>query len=130
MSNPVNTPFSRTNAVPLDETSVFNSKAEADAYVTATPTTAYPGQLITVLVNSTAVIYRVVKSGDKLTLKSVATNNSATLSWGNSSTIASINDTDITVTLPSVPSVPKASQSSYGTAKIWADGSTLYISTQ
>ena len=53
--------FQRTNAVPLDGSTVFSSFAEAAEYVNKENTTAYEGQIITVDDGYSVEIYKVIK---------------------------------------------------------------------
>lgn len=53
--------YSRTNAVPLDGSTVFSSFAEAAEYVNKENTTAYEGQIITVDDGNSVNIYKVIK---------------------------------------------------------------------
>ncbi len=56
--------YNRTNSVPLDDTSIFESLSAAQEYVSATDSTSYIGQFITVKENDKAVGYILQPSGE------------------------------------------------------------------
>lgn len=54
--------INRNNPVPLDNSAVFKTKAEAEAYVAENPI-AYPGQLLTVVGTDSTQVYKVNPDG-------------------------------------------------------------------
>lgn len=60
----VGVPIYRTNNLPLDSTSVFDTYAEAAAYATGSSSTAYAGQLVAVVSDGATDIYKLVASAD------------------------------------------------------------------
>lgn len=49
--------FQRSNALPLDKYSVFETKTKAEEYLASSTSVAYPGQVIAVLENDSMVVY-------------------------------------------------------------------------
>ena len=49
--------FQRSNALPLDKYSVFETKVKAEEYLASSTSVAYPGQVIAVLENDSMVVY-------------------------------------------------------------------------
>ena len=71
--------FARANGIPLDPSSVYDSKELAEAYA-STDATAYEGQIIAAIEDGVPYIYALKKEESGYSL--VGATESAVLEWG------------------------------------------------